>query len=217
MLSKERVLPVLLVIAVPLTSAQVNTKDVTYCCCRNFNMFSSIWLTEVFLSPSPATVAGTSRARESHGLVPLHYHHHHHHHHHGPVPLLYRHPPRASQVFRVVVLVDFRPQRPEASSSRGRPQNTNPSAPKSSFGWNPQAARGRRQLRMLESSSALPQLRSQPQVARGGRSLLSFPMIGREQVSPTLSLRPLWNILECQILGKFLNSQNIFRNVLLKK
>ena len=42
MLSKERVLPVLLVIAVPLTSAQVNTKDVTYCCCRNFNMFSSI-------------------------------------------------------------------------------------------------------------------------------------------------------------------------------
>ena len=164
-------------------------------------MFSSIWLTEVFLSPSPATVAGTSRARESHGPVPLH-----HHHHHGPVLLLYRRP-RASQVFRVVVLVKFRPQRSEASSFRGRPQNTNLSASKSSSSWNP--ARGRRQLRMLESSSPLPQFSSQPQVARGGRSLLSFPIIGREQASPTLSLRPLWNILECQILGKFYYNQNI--------
>ena len=206
MLSKGSVLLALLVIAIPLTSAQVNTKDVTYCCCCNFNnMFSSIWLTEVFLSPSPTMVAGTSRARESHGPGPLHHHHHGpgplHHHHHGPGPLLYRFP-RASQVFRVVVvLVKFRPQRPEASSFRGRPQNTNLSASKSSSSWNP--ARGRRQLRMLESSSALLQLSSQPPVARGGRSLLSFPIIGREQVSPTLSLRPLWNILECQILGKF--------------
>ena len=198
MLSKGSVLLALLVIAIPLTSAQVNTKDVTYCCCCNFNnMFSSIWLTEVFLSPSPTMVAGTSRARESHGPGPLH------HHHHGPGPLLYRFP-RASQVFRVVVvLVKFRPQRPEASSFRGRPQNTNLSAPKSSSGWNPQAARGRRQLRTLEPSSALLQLSSQPPVAPGGGSLLSFPIIGREQVSPTLSLRPLWNILECQILGKF--------------
>ena len=196
MLSKGSVLLALLVIAIPLTSAQVNTKDVTYCCCCSFNMFELIWLTEVFLSPSPATEAGTSRARESHGPVLLHYHHHH-----WPGPLLYR-SPRASQVFRAVVLVEFRPQRPEASSSLGRPQNTNLSAPKSSSGWNPQAARGRRQLRTLESSSALLQLSSQPQ-ARGGRSLLSFPIIGREQVSPTLSLRPLWNILECQILGKF--------------
>ena len=197
MLSKGSVLLALLVIAIPLTSAQVNTKDVTYCCCCSFNMFELIWLTEVFLSPSPATEAGTSRARESHGPVLLHYHHHH-----WPGPLLYR-SPRASQVFRAVVLVEFRPQRPEASSSLGRPQNTNLSAPKSSSGWNPQAARGRRQLRTLESSSALLQLSSQPPVAPGGGSLLSFPIIGREQVSPTLSLRPLWNILECQILGKF--------------